>query len=150
MVQLSALHYLYVVIVIVILATMMLKKDIVLPCIVGILLIGLVATGNFVEAIQVVYRALVVSGTELLDIILIIGLVVAMSEALKVVGADQLMVKPMKKLMRGPNSTFILLGAMMLIVAWVLWPSPAVALIGAIIVPAAIGAGLPAIWVVEP
>ena len=63
MVELSALHYLYIIVVIAILTTMMFKKDIVLPCILGVFCIGLVSTKSFIQAIQVVYKALLVSGT---------------------------------------------------------------------------------------
>jgi hypothetical protein len=56
------------------------------------------------------------------------------------------MMSPIKKLMINRNAAFVVLGIVMTIISWFVWPSPAVALVGAIMVPAAIRAGLPAIW----
>jgi hypothetical protein len=53
----------------------------------------------------------------------------------------------MAKLVRGRQSAFFIVGSVMLIFSWFLWPSPAVALIGALLLPVALKAGLPAIWV---
>lgn len=69
-----------------------------------------------------------------------------MSKALKDIGADELMMSPVKKLMVNRSAAFWGLGIMMMVVSWFIWPSPSVALIGAIMLPAAIRSGLPAIW----
>jgi hypothetical protein len=133
--------------VLVILVTMALKKDIIIPCVVGLLLIGLVsANGNVISAMQVIFNALVVSGGELWSTIVVISLIIAMSHSLRVLGADEIMLTPIKKLMVNRNVSFFVLGAVMLIVSFAIWPSPAVALIGAILLPAALRAKLPAIW----
>jgi hypothetical protein len=69
-----------------------------------------------------------------------------MSKILKDMGADELMIKPIKKLMVNSSTSFFVLGGTMMIISWFIWPTPAVAFIGAIMVPAAISSGLPAIW----
>jgi hypothetical protein len=48
---------------------------------------------------------------------------------------------------RGRKTAFFIVGAAMLVFSWFLWPSPAVALIGALLLPVALKAGLPAIWI---
>ncbi|MCX8128786.1 MAG: hypothetical protein N3I35_01645 [Clostridia bacterium] len=144
--HLGVLHLIYVLMVLIVIITMAFKKDIVLPCIVGLFAIGFAFTGNLLKAVQVIYNSLIASGEEFLGIIVIISLVVAMSKALKDIGADELMMSPVKRLMVSRNIAFWVLGFVMLIISWFIWPSPAVAMVGAIMLPAAIGAGLPAIW----
>ncbi|WP_058952854.1 hypothetical protein [Clostridium tyrobutyricum] len=146
MVALSAVHYVYIIMTIVIIATLMLKKEIVLPCIIGIFLIGIFYSHNLLKSIQIMYNSVVTSATELLGIIVVISLVVAMSRSLSDIGADELMMRPIRKVIKGKKMAYFVVGIVMLIVSWFIWPSPAVALVGALLLPAAIEVGLPAIW----
>jgi hypothetical protein len=97
-------------------------------------------------AVQVIFNAIIAAGKEFLGIIAIISLVVAMSKALGDIGADKLMMSPIKKLMINKNLAFWILGFVMTTVSFIVWPSPAVALVGAIMLPAALKTGLPAVW----
>lgn len=146
MVSLGILHYIYIIMVFVIIITMAFKKDTVLPCIVGLFMIGLASSGSIVTAVQIIFNALIASGKEFWSIIVIISLVVAMSKALRDIGADELMMNPIKKLMISRNIAFWSLGLVMTVVSLIIWPSPAIALVGAVMLPAAIRIGLPAVW----
>lgn len=103
MVDLTPLHFVYFFIVLVVIITMAFKKDTVLPCILGIFLVGFMYSGSIVKGIQAVYNALIAAGNEFWSIILVISLVVAMSRALRDIGADELMMLPIKKLMINPT-----------------------------------------------
>lgn len=107
MVDLTALHFVYFFIVLLVIITMAFKKDTVLPCILGIFIIGSMYSGSLVKGIQAVYNALITAGNEFWSIILVISLVVAMSHALRDIGADELMMLPIKKLMINPSVTFL-------------------------------------------
>ncbi|MBM7685440.1 hypothetical protein [Defluviitalea raffinosedens] len=107
MVTLTPLHYVYFFIVLLVIITMAFKKDTVLPCILGIFLVGFMYSGSLVKGIQVVYNSLITAGNEFWSIILVISLVVAMSHALRDIGADELMMVPIKKLMINPSITFL-------------------------------------------
>lgn len=144
--SLGMLHYIYIIMVLIIIITMGFKKDTVLPCIVGLFIIGFASSGSIVKAMQVIFNSLIASGKEFWSIITIISLVVAMSRALRDVGADELMMSPIKKLMVNKNIAFWSLGLVMTVVSLIIWPSPAVALVGAIMLPAALRVGLPAVW----
>jgi hypothetical protein len=146
MVSLGILHYIYIVMVFVIIITMAFKKDTVLPCIVGLFMIGFASSGSLLTAVQVIFNSLIASGKEFWSIIVIISLVVAMSKALRDIGADELMMNPIKKFMVSRNIAFWSLGLVMTTVSLIIWPSPAVALVGAIMLPAALRVGLPAVW----
>ncbi len=146
MVQIGMLHYMYVAIIIFIVITMIYKKDVILQCIIGIGIIGYIYTGNILSSIQIIYKAVVVSAREFIEIIVIISLISAMSKSLKDIGADEVMIKPMKRFMINSTLSFFILGFTMLITSWLIWPTPAVAFIGSIMVPSALKAGLPPIW----
>jgi len=146
MVQLTALHFIYILMVLVVVVTMAFRKDTVLPCIIGLFVIGFAYGGSLLQGVQVVFNALIAAGNEFWGIILVISLVVAMSHALKDIGADRLMMAPIKRLMINPHVAFFGLGFVMMFFSWFIWPSPSVALVGAIMLPAAIQAGLPPIW----
>lgn len=143
---LGVLHYIYIGMVIVIILTMAFKKDTVLPCIIGLFLIGFASSGSVLTAIQVIFNAIIVAGKEFLGIIVIISLIVAMSRALSEIGADKLMMSPLQRFMINRNIAFWVLGLIMTTVSFIVWPSPAIALVGAVMLPAALKTGLPAVW----
>jgi len=143
---LTSMHYLYIVMVFIILAILLMKKDIVIPCIIGIFAMGYLYSGNIIFAVQTIYNTIIYAGNEFWGIIVIISLVVSMSKALQEIGADVLIMSPIKKLMVNSTWAFFSIGLTMMIISWLVWPSPAVALVGAVLLPAAVNAGLPVIW----
>ncbi len=147
MVDITLLHWTYVIMTLVILTTMLLRKDTVIPCILGVFLIGFIATKNIIGATKGVFDSFIVAGSELLGIIIVISCIVAMSKLLEQIGANNLMVKPFAKFIKTPDIAFWFIGIVMLIVSWFFWPSPATALVGAVLLPVALKVGLPAIGV---
>jgi len=146
MVNLGTIHYVYMIIIIIIIIIITLKKDVILPCILGIGIIGYIFTGNILEAMQIIYKALVVSGKEFIEVVVLIALVNAMSSALTDIGADEIIIRPMKKLMINKTMSFFVLGITMTLVSLFIWPTPAVVFVGALMVPVAIRSGLPPVW----
>jgi len=146
MANLSTIHYAYIIIILIITIVIALKKDVILPCILGIGIIGYIFTGDILEAVQVIYKAIVVSGKEFIEIVVVIALVNAMSSALHDMGADELIIKPIKKLMINKTMSFFILGITVTVTSWFIWPTPAVVFIGALMVPAAIESGLQPVW----
>ena len=146
MVTLSLAHYIFIFMTILILVFLIFKKEIVIPCVVGILLIGFAYTGNVVSSVQILNNAIIASNGELFGIMLVIALVTALSKAMHTVGIDELMIRPVRKIIRKPSGAFWGIGLCMLIVSWLIWPSPAVVLIGALLLPVGGRVGLPAIW----
>jgi hypothetical protein len=132
--------------VVIILAIMLMKKDIVVPCIIGIFAMGLIYSGNVITGVRTLFNAVMYAGVEFWSIIVIISLVVAMSKALQDAGADVLMMSPIKKVMINNTLAFFAIGITMMIISWLVWPSPAVPLVGAVLLPAALKAGLPALY----
>src|SRR5690606_22542790 len=134
-----------------ILLFLVLRRGVIIPAILGIFSLGLIfyqgesgLIGRFIYSIQAVFNALMLSMNELLGIIIVISLMVGMLRAIEVQGAARIMVQPLRKVMRGPWSSFFVLGLSMYIASIFFWPTPAVALIGTMLIPVAIRAGLPA------
>lgn len=146
----TAAHWAFLLAVVAILVSMVLRKGVVIPSIAGIFLVALVyhhgaatALGTVIYATQVVFYALFDAGTSLFDILLIMALMVAMLRSLQAQGADQIMLAPFRALIRGPRSAFVVLAVTMYVASAFFWPSPAVALVGTILVPVAARAGFP-------
>lgn len=140
---LTSLHWLFLFWVAVIIVVMGLRRDPLVPCILGIFSIGWLFKGSFAAGFQAIFNALITASTEFIGIIVIISLIVAMSRMLSDVGSDYLIMRPAAKLMVNADVAFWVLGICMMIASWFVWPSPAVALIGAIMLPVAVRAGLP-------
>lgn len=58
-----------------------------------------------------------------------------------------MMISPFKRLIKTPTLAYWVIGILMMIISWFFWPSPAVALIGVVLLPVAVNVGLPAIGV---
>lgn len=144
-VALTAAHWVYAIFVILIFVCLALKQDTSIIAIIGLFLIGWITLKTPIGGLQAIFNGMVRAGTVLLDVVFIISVVVALSKGLEKTGALQLMVTPFKSLMRGPNTAFWVVGVAMFIFALFIWPSPATALIGSVLFPAARAVGLPAI-----
>jgi TRAP-type C4-dicarboxylate transport system permease large subunit len=104
-----------------------------------------VITGNLVKAVQAVFNSINVAFGELLGTVLIISLIVSMARMLEECGLADMMFRPLRKLIKSPAIAFWVMGFVIMVVAWVIWPSPAIALVGALLLPAAVEVGLPPI-----
>ncbi|MEG0775784.1 hypothetical protein [Clostridium sp.] len=145
MIELTALHYVYLVFILLILGVMIRKRDCSLICIVGIFILAFIGTNSLSLSVIGVFNSFIYAITELLPTILIISVIVSLGKLLTVTGINEVMVSPFTKLIKNDTLAFWVIGLTMMVISWFFWPSPAVALIGAVFVPVAIKAGLPAI-----
>ena len=144
-VQLTAAHWVYAAFVILIFVTLALRRDTAIISVIGMFILGWILLGNPIGGLQAIFGGMVRAGTVLLDIVFIISIVVALAKGLEPMGAIYLMVRPARRLMRTPALAFWITGIVMYVAALFIWPSPATALVGAILFPAALSVGLPAI-----
>jgi len=143
-VDLSAAHWVYLAGVVVIIVVMIFRKNVVVPAVAATFLTAWVFTGNLVSGLSSVFNASLVAAQELFSIFLIIALVTALLGALRALGADKRMVRPFQRVMRNGTLAFVVLALVTYAISLFFWPTPAVPLIGAVLLPAAIRAGLPA------
>jgi hypothetical protein len=141
-VHLTAAHWVYLFGVVAILATMIMRRNIVVPAVAATFLTALVYSGSLVTGLAAVFNASLVAALNLFNIFLIIALVTAMLGALKALGADKRMVTPFRRVMRNGHVAFWVLAGVTYVISLFFWPTPAVPLIGAVLIPVAIRAGL--------
>lgn len=146
-IELTALHWIYVSFILLIIGFMLFKRDTTLISISGIFLLALAATSSLNGAISGIFNSFVFAIKELLPTILVISIIVAMSKALTRTGINDVMISPFAKVIKSPFLAYWTIGILMMIISWFFWPSPAVALLGAVLLPVAIRAGLPALGV---
>jgi hypothetical protein len=130
-----------------ILVMMVRKRDTSLVCILGIFMLALFATSSLSASIMTVFNSFIYAIVELMGTILIISVIVAMSKILMETGINEIMVSPFTKLIKTPTLAYWIIGVLMMIISFFFWPSPAVALIGAVMLPVAVKVGLPALAV---
>ncbi|MCR1950030.1 hypothetical protein NSA50_03015 [Clostridium sp. DSM 100503] len=146
-VTLTPLHYIYLLFIVVIIVAMVKKKDISLICILGIFILGLMGTDSLYKAAMGIFNSFVYATKELMPTIFIISVITAMSSILIDSGINDEMVSPFKGVIKNYWIAYWVIGIVMMILSWFFWPSPAVALVGALFLPLAKKAGLPAIGV---
>lgn len=146
-VELLPLHWVYLLFVLLIIGVMVMRRDTTLTCVLGILAIGFLTTGSLSQSVGTVFNSFVFAITELLGTILVISIIVAMSKVLTDSGINEFMISPIAGLIKSPTLAYWVIGIAMMLISWFFWPSPAVALIGAVLLPVALRVGLPALGV---
>lgn len=146
-VTLTALHWAYLVFILLILAFIVMKKDTSFICVAGILVLGFIATSSVTHSVTGIFNSFAYAIKELLGTILIISIIYGMSKVLMKTGINEVMVYPFTKLIRTPTLAYWVIGILMMVISWFFWPSPGVALMGAVLLPVALKAKLPAIGV---
>ncbi|GIN98474.1 membrane protein [Siminovitchia terrae] len=144
-IELTALHWIYLLFIGFTILMMIFRRDITIICIAGVFLLGLTATGSIAASISGIFSSFMYAISELLSIILVISIITSMSRVLMATGINDLMISPFAKIIKTPTLAFWTIGIVMMIISWFFWPSPAVALMGAVLLPVALRVGLPAL-----
>ncbi len=144
-IQLTAIHYVYLAFIVFILALLIKRRDTTMICVAGIFLLGLIATETLSGSVSGVFNSFIYATKELMGTIMIISIIVAMSRVLIITGINETMVAPLTRFIRTPTVAFWGIGLIMMVTSFFFWPSPAVALIGAVLLPVALRVGLPAL-----
>lgn len=142
--DITTAHWVYLVGIAVIIAVMVWRKNVVVPAVAATFFTAWAFTGDLATALGSVFNASLTAAAELFSIFLIIALITSLLGALRAMGADKRMVAPFQRGMKNGTIAFVLIFAVTYLISLFFWPTPAVPLIGAILLPAAIRAGLPA------
>ncbi|WP_082233261.1 hypothetical protein [Halobacillus massiliensis] len=143
--ELTLSHWLYGFFTLLIIMTMVFRKGVVLPTLLGTFIIAWVFNGSLIGGFTAVFNANLVAAKELFNIFLIITFMVALLHSLKDLDADRRMIEPLQKIMINSHISFFVLIIITYLISLFFWPTPAVPLICALLVPAAVRTGLPAI-----
>ncbi|WP_424813050.1 hypothetical protein [Roseococcus sp. YIM B11640] len=144
-VPLGVVHYVYLIGVFAIVASMALRANVVVPAILATFAVAFAWSGNLISATIALFNGSLVAAKELFSIFLVIALMTSLLNALRALGADEKMVRPFRRIMTNGHIAFVVLAAMTYVISLFFWPTPAVPLVAATLLPAAIVAGLPAL-----
>ncbi|MFB9329642.1 hypothetical protein ACFFSY_27205 [Paenibacillus aurantiacus] len=144
-VQFTALHWVYLAFIVFILGLLIKRRDTTLICVAGIFTLGIIATETLSGSVSGIFNSFIYAIKELIGTILIISIIVAMSRVLIITGINETMVQPLTRFLRTPTMAYWGIGLIMMVTSLFFWPSPAVALIGAVLLPVAVRVGLPAL-----
>jgi hypothetical protein len=136
-------HWAYLAGVMAVVLTMILRANVVVPSIVATFAVALVWTHSPVSALGSIFGASFVAAKELFNIFLVIALITSLLNALKSLRSDVLMVQPFRAVMTNGHIAFFVLSVVTYVISLFFWPTPAVPLVSAVLLPAAIVAGLP-------
>jgi len=144
-VSIGLAHWFYLAGVAVIVLTMIARANVVVPSIIATCLVVFALTGSPVAALSGIFSASMVAAAELFNIFLVIAFMTALLNSLKTLRSDVRMVEPFRRVMTNGHLAFLILAAVTYAISLFFWPTPAVPLVSAILLPAAIAAGLPAL-----
>lgn len=142
---LTASHWVYLIGTIIIILTMLCRQNVVVPAILMTFLVGWVYSGSFSTGLQTIFNSSLTAAAELFNIFLIIAIMTALLHSLKAIGSDEQMIKPFQRIMTNGHLSFWILVLVTYSLSLFFWPTPAVPLIAALLIPVAIRAGLPPI-----
>ena len=145
--ELTLIHWIYLLFIGGVIILMALRRDTSLFCILGIFVIALLATESVTNSVSGVFNSFIFAIGELLPTILIICIIVSLGNVLTDTGINDVMMYPFTKVMKTPALSFWTIGILMMVSSWFFWPSPGVALLGAVLLPAALKVGLPGLGV---
>ncbi|HWO55462.1 MAG TPA: hypothetical protein VNM49_13875 [Paenibacillus cookii] len=144
-IHLTAIHYVYLAFIVLIMALLIRRRDTTMICVAGIFALGILAAGTISGSVSGVFNSFIYATKELMGTIMIISIIVAMSRVLIRTGINEAMVAPLTRFLRTPALAYWGIGIIMMATSFFFWPSPAVALIGAVLLPVALRVGLPAL-----
>lgn len=139
----SPAHWIYLLGLVVLILTVIAKKNVIAPAIIATFLTGVVYAGSVTAGLASVFNAAMLGTRELLPIFLIIALVTAMLGAVRQAGAEAVMIRPLRGLFRNGHVSYLVLAVVTFLLSLTFWPTPVLPLIAAILLPAAIKVGLP-------
>jgi len=141
--MLTISHAMYALVTAAVIIVMLFRRGVVIPTLIGTFLIGWMYKGDVISGFKAVYNANLTAAKELFTIFLIITFMVALLASLRDIGADKRMIQPIQRFIVNGHVAFFVLAAVTFVISLFFWPTPAVPLIGALLIPAAVRAGLP-------
>lgn len=142
-VSIGTAHWFYIAGVIAVVITMIFRANVVVPAVAATFLVLLTLTGSPIGALGGIFSASLVAAKELFNIFLVIAFMTALLNALKSIQSDVRMVEPFRMIMKNGHVAYFVLAGITYAISLFFWPTPAVPLVSAILLPAAIAAGLP-------
>jgi hypothetical protein len=144
-IELSLADWMYMLTIITILVTLAMRKDALIPSVIGLITIGTIIKGNIFEGLVVGFNAISAATIDLLSIIMTIAFVVMMNKVMEEAGTYRVLIAPLRKFLSNPFIAYWVIGITCVLLALCIRSTSAVLLIGTLLVPVAIVSGMPRI-----
>lgn len=135
-------HWFYITGVVVLLVFMARRRNVIVPAVVATAVTAWAFTGSFFKGLAAPFNGLIVATTELLNIFLVLAVIGALTGAMRAMDIDARMLRPLVRFMRNGHQAFVVLFIASYVMSLVFWPTPTLAILAAVLIPAAIAAGL--------
>ncbi|GAA0436429.1 membrane protein [Lentibacillus halophilus] len=135
-------HWLYLAGTLLIILTLLCRQNVVVPALIMSFFVSWSFSGSFLGGIQAIFNSNLTAASELFNIFLIIAIMTALLRSIQSIGADEKMIQPLQKIMKNGTTAYWVLAVVTYFLSLFFWPAPAVPLIGALLIPVAIKAGL--------
>lgn len=135
-------HWFYIIGVIVLLVFMGMRRNVIVPAVIATAITAWAFTGSFFKGLAAPFNGLIVATTELLNIFLVLAVIGALTGAMRAMDIDARMLRPLVRFMRNGHMAFVVLFVASYLMSLVFWPTPTLAILAAVLIPAAIAAGL--------
>ncbi|KHF37525.1 hypothetical protein CM49_00045 [Paenibacillus sp. P1XP2] len=122
-IHLTAIHYVYLAFIVLIMALLIRRRDTTMICVAGIFALGILATGTISGSVSGVFNSFIYATKELMGTIMIISIIVAMSRVLIRTGINEAMVAPLTRFLRTPALAYWGIGIIMMATSFFFWPS---------------------------
>lgn len=142
-VMLTPAHWVYLLGIITIVITMIRRTNVVAPAMVATFATVYAMTGDLTKSVEAFFYGPLTAAKTLFDIFLVISLMTAFMNSLRVMQSDTKMVQPFRRVMVNADAAFIILAVISYAMALFFWPTPSIPIIAGILLPAAIYAGVP-------
>lgn len=135
-------HWFYIGGVAVLLVVMAMRRNVIVPAVVATAVTAWAYTGSFFKGLAAPFNGLIVATTELLNIFLVLAVIGALTGAMRGMDIDARMLRPLVRFMRNGHVAFVVVFLASYLMSLVFWPTPTLAILAAVLIPAAIAAGL--------
>lgn len=135
-------HWFYIGGVVILLVVMAMRRNVIVPAVIATAATTWAYTGSFFRGLAAPFNGLIVATTELLNIFLVLAVIGALTGAMRGMDIDARMLRPLVRFMRNGHLAFGVLFAASYLMSLVFWPTPTLAILAAVLIPAAIAAGL--------
>ncbi len=144
-ITLSLADWVYMMTIVAILTALAMRKDALIPSVVGLIIIGSILTGNIFQGLVVAFNAISAATIDLLSIIMTIAFVVMMNKVMEDAGAYRVLIAPLRKFLHNPFVAYWVIGFACVLLAFCIRSTSTVLLIGTLLVPVAVVSGMPRI-----
>lgn len=134
--------WVYIAGVIVLIVVMAMRRNVIVPAVIATAVTAWAYTGSFFKGLAAPFNGLIVATTELLNIFLVLAVIGALTGAMRAMDIDARMLRPLVRFMRNGHLAFGVLFVASYLMSLVFWPTPTLAILAAVLIPAAIAAGL--------